>query len=109
MTEQPGQDTGQPDTMFSRDTDTLGQDGPYLAAYESEKPRVTALRGQQTAELQRPSYSPVAQPGNVTEIHWHTVRSEESDTPQREQPTRGMIGRLNGPDSRQRAGRGRRR
>jgi hypothetical protein len=90
--------------MHSRDLGTLADDGPQLTQFETPGARATTApewdipaehertaQGQSEALGGRPQYSPVAQPGMVEEIHWHTVKSEE---PAREQPTRGMIGRL---------------
>lgn len=108
--------------MHSRDLNTLDQDGPGLTQFETPRARqfpggeVPPGGGQAEAERTRPRYSPVAQPGMVSEIHWHTVKSEQhvangQPDPRRgrEHATRGMIGRLNRRHPDERGGGGRRR
>lgn len=82
-------DTGE---MHSRDMDMLGTDGPQATQFETPNAR-DQVSNMETGR-DRPQYSPVAQPGQVEEIHWHTVRSDQPGQPEHEQPTRGMIRRF---------------
>jgi hypothetical protein len=87
------------DDMHTRDLGTLGQDGPQLAQFETPGARDgdgdgDASPGMGGALRQRPQYSPVAQPGMVSEIHWHTVKSEQRAPEPPHQQSRGMIGRF---------------
>jgi hypothetical protein len=88
-------------TPFSRDMDTLTQDGPQATQFEAPTARdfeapglVNATgEGQAAAEAQRPQYSPVGQPGMIEEIHWHEVRSPP-EQPDQAPASTGMIGRF---------------
>jgi hypothetical protein len=75
------------DETVTRDLDTLTEDGPDLTAYEAPSARA--------AYTERPSFSPVAQPGMAPEIWYHTVPGQgqiRAYAP----PANGMISRLNG-------------
>ena len=74
------------DTM-TRDLGTLTEDGPGLTAFETPSARA--------AYTDRPSFSPVAQPGMAPEIWWHTV-SDQGQIANYAPPSNGMISRLNG-------------
>ena len=76
------------DETTTRDLDTLGEDGPDLTRFETP-----SARGVQE---QRPSYSPVAQPGMNEEIWFHTVETDRKARRESRRPTRGMISRLHG-------------
>ena len=82
-----------PEDTFTRDTTTLPEDGPQATQFETasardfEAPGMVNGGGQAEAVRQRPHYSPVAQPGMVEEIHWHTVKSEQR-APEEPQPAR---------------------
>jgi hypothetical protein len=88
--------------MGTRDMTTLPTDGEQATQFEaptardSEAPAMVNRGAGAATTRQRPSFSPVAQPGQVEEIHWHTVKSEQrapgGEPPAR--PTRGMIGRF---------------
>lgn len=84
----------QQDEMMTRDLGTLGEDGPQAVQFETPSARDA---GQQTAERQRPSYSPVAQPGMNEDIWYHTVDSRREAQQQGRRRTRGMIGRFHEP------------
>lgn len=73
--------------MTTRDLSTLTQDGPSLTALETPSARA--------AYTQRPTFSPVAQPGLSPEIWYHTVPGE-GQIANYAPPTNGMIARLNG-------------
>lgn len=74
------------DTM-TRDLSTLTEEGPQLTAFETPSARA--------AYTDRPSFSPVAQPGMAPEIWWHTV-ADEGQIAGYAPPSNGMISRLNG-------------
>jgi hypothetical protein len=88
--------------MQTRDMTTGPQDGPLLTQFEadnsrkSEAPQNVNNGGQAEAEEQRPHFSPVAQPGMVESIHWHTVETREPEHKQEQhgRHTLGMIGRF---------------
>jgi len=90
-------------TPFSRDMDTLTEDGPQATQFEAPTARqmeapglVNATgdtAGQAAAEAQRPQFSPVGQPGMIEEIHWHEVRSPP-EQPDQAPASTGMIGRF---------------
>ena len=71
----------------TRDLGTLTENGPNLTAMEAP-----SARG---AYTQRPSFSPVAQPGLSPEIWYHTVPDPGQMTGYAP-PSNGMISRLNG-------------
>lgn len=78
--------TGTGDTT-TRDLSTLAEDGPNLTALETPSARA--------AYTDRPSFSPVAQPGMAAEIWYHTV-PDGGQIANYAPPTNGMIARLNG-------------
>lgn len=78
--------------MFSRDLDTLDEDGPDLTQFESDSARDPSMEG-------RPDFSPVAQPAMDGAIWWHTVEDNRAARAEAAQPSAGMIGRLNGPQA----------
>ncbi len=71
----------------TRDLSTLTENGPNLTALETPSA--------QAAYTQRPSFSPVAQPGMAPEIWYHTVPGQ-GQIANYAPPTNGMISRLNG-------------
>lgn len=104
MSEQPFDESA--DGMHSRDLGTLGDDGPQLTQFETASARdagpaehAGAAGGMAEAERTRPRFSPVAQPGMIEAIHWHTVESREGghaaagEPPRRRRRRRGRRGR----------------
>lgn len=73
--------------MTTRDLSTLTENGPALTALETPSARA--------AYTQRPSFSPVAQPGLAPEIWYHTV-TDTGTIANYAPPSNGMISRLNG-------------
>ena len=71
----------------TRDLGTLTENGPILTAYETPSARA--------AYTDRPSFSPVAQPGMAPEIWYHTV-PDQGQIANYAPPSNGMISRLNG-------------
>lgn len=71
----------------TRDLGTLIEEGPNLTALETPSARA--------AYTERPSFSPVAQPGLSPEIWYHTVPGQ-GQIANYAPPTNGMISRLNG-------------
>lgn len=96
--------TPDPGEMMTRDLGTLDTDGDQAAQFEaptardSEAPQMVNGGGQAEAMHQRPQFSPVAQPGQIEEIHWHTVKTEQRAPGAHTEPprhhSRGMIGRF---------------
>lgn len=73
--------------VTTRDLSTLTEEGPQLTAYETPSARA--------AYTERPSFSPIAQPGLAPEIWWHTV-ADAGQVANYAPPSNGMISRLNG-------------
>jgi hypothetical protein len=71
----------------TRDLSTLSEDGPALTSFEAPSARA--------AYTDRPSFSPVAQPGLSPEIWYHTVPGQ-GEMRAYAPPSNGMISRLNG-------------
>lgn len=76
--------------MFTRDLDTLDEDGPDLTGMEADSAREPAMES-------RPAFSPVTQPSMDGAIWWHTVEDNRAARAAAAEPTDGMIDRLNGP------------
>lgn len=94
------------DGMHSRDLSSGDTDGPQLTQFETASARdagpveqPAAAGGMAEARRERPQFSPVAQPGMIEAIHWHTVESREGARarqqaePPRRRGRRGRRGR----------------